>query len=453
MPSTLPARLLHRLRVHVALLVGLLCVPVAAGAQTMTDEFNSLFVFSGGGGALFLGGTGAVPSVQVHGAHFIPAEAEANGSLISFLNQTIARNVASFPLSSTVASQTFVFVDGVPTPTSNSFGPIFAERAQTLGRGRLNAGVNYSRLNFNQLRGIPLDQLELIFVHENSDFPGCNNIFQVNCAEYGLPLWEHDVITLDLDLDMQAEVSAFYATFGVTDWLDVGFALPVVSLSMNGHSTATITPADGLPALHFFGGSTTDPNYTAEKRTSASASGVGDLAARLKAVLVRGEAVDLAVLGEVRLPTGSEEDFLGTGDTNARGLFIASAIYGDFSPHLNIGYGYRGAELDQDVIEVASGFDHRLSESATLALDLLGTFKVGEEKLAFPEPILIPSGYRHVVERTNIPSRNDDIIDGSVGFKFRAGTGFTFVTNLLVPLNEGGLRSSPTPTLGIEYRR
>jgi hypothetical protein len=447
-------RLLRRVRFHAATLLtaSLLSLPMAAGAQTMTDEFNSLFVFSGGG-ALFLGGTGSVPSVQVHGAHFIPSETEANGSLIGFLNQTIARNVSSFPLSSTVASQTFVFVDGVPTPTSNSFGPIFAERAQSLGRGRLNAGVNYSRLNFNQLRGIPLEQLQLVFVHQNSDFPNCNNIFQVNCAEYGLPLWEHDLITLDLDLDMQAEVSAFYATFGVTDWLDVGFALPVVSFRMAGTSTATILQASGLPALHFFGGTTTAPEFTATKATNASTSGVGDLAARAKIVLVRGEAVDLALMGEVRLPTGSEEDFLGSGSTNARGLFIASSTYGDFSPHLNIGYGYRGAELDQDVIEVASGFDHRLTEGATLALDLLGTFKVGDEKLPFPEPIVIPGGYRQTVHRTNIPSRNDDIIDGSVGFKFRAGTGFTVVTNLLVPLNNGGLRSSPTPTLGVEYRR
>jgi hypothetical protein len=435
------------------LLAALLSVPVGTGAQTMTDEFNSLFVFSGGGGALFLGGSGGVPSVQVHGAHFIPSESEVNGSLIGFLNQTIARNVASFPLSSTVASQTFVFVDGVPTPTSNSFGPIFAERAQTLGRGRLNAGVNYSRLNFSQLRGIPLEQLQLVFVHENSDFPNCDTIFQVDCAEYGLPLWEHDLITLDLDLDMQAEVSAFYATFGVTDWLDVGFALPVVSFNMNGTSTATILQASGLPALHFFGGTTTAPEFTATKATFASTSGVGDLAGRFKIVMVRGEAVDLALLGEVRLPTGSEEDFLGSGSTNARGLFIASSTYGDFSPHLNIGYGYRGAELDQDVIEFAGGFDHRLTEGATFALDLLGTFKVGDEKLAFPEPIVIPGGYRQTVHRTNIPSRNDNVLDGSVGFKFRAGTGFTVVTNVLVPLNEGGLRASPTPTLGIEYRR
>jgi hypothetical protein len=430
-----------------------LTLPSAASSQSMRDEFNSLFVFSGGGGALFLGGSGGVPSVQVHGAHFIPSESEANGSLLSFLNHTIARNVANFPLSSTVASQTFVFVGGVPTPTSNSFGPIFAERGQTLGAGRVNAGVNYSRLHFTSLRGIPMDRVQLTFIHENSNFPSCTAIFGVDCSQYGYPLWEHDLITLDLDLDMEAEVQAYYATFGLTDWLDVGFALPVVTFRMDGRSTAKILPADGLPALHFFGGTPENPILEAEKRTSARSTGVGDLAARLKARLFRGDATEIALLGEARLPTGSEDDFLGTGAVSARGLFIGSGTFGDFSPHLNVGYGYRGADQDEDVIEVVSGFDHRLAEFATLAIDVLGTFKLGEEEVEFPAPAVIPAGYHQVVPRTNIPLRRDDVVDGSIGFKFRAGTGFTVVTNLLVPLNDGGLRSSPIPTIGVEYTR
>lgn len=437
--------------VAVLLATALLAGPAPTSAQSMREVLNSLFVFSGGGGALFLGGSGGIPSTEVHGSHFIPSESEANGSLLSFMNHTIARNVASFPLSSTVASQTFVFVGGVPTPSSNSFGPIFAERGQTLGAGRLNAGVNYSRLNFSSLRGIPLDRVQLTFVHENSNFPNCDVIFGGDCSQFGFPLWEHDLITLDLNLDMQAEVQAFYATFGLTDWLDIGFALPVVNFRMDGLSTAKILLASGLPALHFFGGTPEAPILEAEKRTSGRSTGVGDLAARTKARIYRGDALDLALLGELRVPTGREDDFLGTGSVNARGIFIASASFADFSPHVNVGFGYRGAEQDENVIEVVTGFDHRLSDVATLAVDVLGAFKLGEEKVGFPEPIVIPGGFHQVVSRTNIPMRRDDVVDGSVGFKFRAGTGLTVITNLLVPLNQGGLRSSPIPTLGVEY--
>ena len=433
-----------------------LLAPSVASAQSMRDEFNSLFVFSGGGaggGALFLSGSGGVPSVQVHGSHFIPSESEANGSLLSFLNHTIARNVANFPLSSTVASQTFEFVGGVPTPSSNSFGPIFAERGQTLGAGRFNAGINYSRLHFSSLRGVPMDRVQLVFVHENSDFPACDGIFRVDCTEFGQPIWEHDLITLDLDLDMEAEVSALYATFGVTDWMDVGFALPIVGFRMSGLSRAQVLPASGLPAQHFFGGTPEAPILETEKRMAGTSTGVGDVAARIKTRFVGSDVLDLALLGEVRLPSGNEDDFLGTGSVNARGVFIASATFNDFSPHLNAGYGYRGDEQEEDVVEVVAGFDHRVADWATLAIDVLGVFKLGDEEVGFPDNVVIPGAFRQTVPLTNIPLRRDDLVDGSFGFKFRAGTGFTVVTNVLVPLNEGGLRSSPIPTLGVEYTR
>jgi hypothetical protein len=422
-----------------------------AAGQSLRDVLNSMFVFGGSGDALFLGGSGGVPSTQVHGAHFIPSESEANASLLTFLNQTIARNVANFPLSSTVASQTFTFVGGVPTLTSNSFGPILAERGQTLGAGRFNAGLNYSRLRFSSLRGVPLDRVQLTFVHENSDFPNCDVIFGGDCSEYGFPIWEHDRITLDLDLRMEAEVYAFYVTFGLTDWLDIGFAAPVVDFRLDGLSTAKILPADGLPALHFFGGTPTAPILEAERRNSGRSSGIGDIATRMKARILRGEALDIALLGELRLPTGREDDFLGSGSLNARGLFIGSATFADFSPHVNIGFAYRGADLDQHVVELITGFDHRLSGWATLAVDVLGAFRLGDEKVGFPDPVIIPASFRQEVQRTNIPMRRDDVVDGSFGFKFRSGGGLTIITNVLVPLNTGGLRSAPIPTLGLEF--
>ena len=42
-------------------------------------------------------------------------------------------------------------------------------------------------------------------------------------------------------------------------------------------------------------------------------------------------------------------------------------------------------------------------------------------------------------------------MDGSFGFKFQTGGGLIIVTNVLVPLNDGGLRSGVIPTLGLEY--
>lgn len=423
----------------------------AASAQTMQQRLNSLFLFSGSSDPLFLGGSAGVPATQAHGTHFIPSESQGNLVLLDFFDQSIGRNIANFPLSSTVASQTFSFVNGVPTPSSSSFGPVFAERGQTLGRGRINAGMNVSRVRFSRLRGVPLNDVELNFTHQNVNFPNCDSIFKGSCSLYGIPIFEHDVINLKLDLSMQADVYAIYSTFGLTDWLDVGIAVPIVDMSFQGSSLASIIPAEGVPVAHFFGGTPTNPVLTADRQSFGRTTGIGDVAARIKARIFQGNGLAVGLLGEVRAPTGREEDFLGTGKLSAQGMFIASGTFSGFSPHMNAGYSYRGGALAQNTVDLIAGFDQRVAPWATFAVDLLGNVTVGQEKVTFPAPVTIPAPYPQTVQLTNIPNRRDDIMNGSIGFKFRSPAGFTFVANVIVPLNEGGLRANAIPTIGFEY--
>jgi hypothetical protein len=419
----------------------------------MEEVLNGLFVFSGGEDPLFLSGSAGVPQTEVHGNHFIPSEVESNGALLSVFTTAIANNVANFPLSSTVSSQTFSFVGGVPTPTSNSFGPIFAERAQTMGRGRFDVGISRSTIKFDRIRGTPLDDVELAFIHENSDFPPCSTIFGGDCSQHGFPLFEHDVINLGLDLDIRAEIYAFNATFGILDWLDVGVAVPVVELTLEGSSVASIQPADIDNLAHFFGGDPANPILSANSTVSGSTRGVGDIAARLKTRVLDGEELDVALLGEIRLPTGRKEDFLGSGELSGRGLFIASATLADFSPHVNLGYMARGGESTSNGIQFVAGFDQRLSDWATFAADLLGEFKMGDSHLDFPEPFRYDPPLDISIERANVPNFRDDILDGSVGFKFRTDGGLVVVANALIALNEGGMRARIVPTFGLQYSR
>ncbi len=428
---------------RVVLVLCLICAvptfnPNSAQAQSMREVLNGLFVFGGGEQPLTLAG-----SPGAHGMHFIPSESETNGALLQFFNNSIASSLSSFPLSSTAGSETVVFVSGVPTPTSTSFGPIFAERAQTLGRGRLNAGVNVSRLRFDKIRGIPAEDVQFIFVHDNV---GDTTVF-------GDVTVENDLLLLSLNLDVQAEVYALYATFGLTDWLDLSVAVPVVDLQIQGTSRAVVQPStlESDSALHFFAGTPADPVLEESAATVGSSTGIGDIAARIKLLLADGEHWALGALAELRAPTGREDDFLGTGDMNAKGLLIISGSFGDFAPHTNIGFEYRGSSIDQNEVEIIAGFDHRLASWATLAVDLLGSFKVGDEKIAFPDPVSFDQPFRRRVRLTNIPDMRDDVIDGSIGLKLRTGAGLFLITNVLVPLNDGGLRSSPIPTLGLEY--
>ncbi len=433
------------------LLVSLSAVPGLRAQQTMQDALNRLFVFGEGEDALFLVGSAQVPATEVHGAHFIPASTEANAAMLEFFGRTIAKNVSSFPIPTTVGSETFVFVDGVPTRSSNSFGPIVAERAQTLGRGRVSAGVTYSRLGFSRLRGIDMRDLQFTFVHENVDFPNCDQIFGGDCTLWGVPQFENDVIDLTLDLDVQADVWTMFASYGLTDWLDVSVAVPVVGLEMNGESRATVQVSTENTPTHFFGGTPEVPVLSATQSVRETAGGLGDVAARLKARLGRGENWQFGLLSEVRLPTGRSEDFLGSGEWNARAQLVFSGTFGDFAPHGGFGYEYRGSEFDENEFKTNVGFDQRLANWVTLAIDVLGTFKAGERALLLPQPIQLEAPFPRTIRLTNIPERRDDLLDGAVGFKMRATDGLFILVNALVPLNDGGLRAGVVPTVGIEF--
>ena len=72
-------------------------------------------------------------------------------------------------------------------------------------------------------------------------------------------------------------------------------------------------------------------------------------------------------------------------------------------------------------------------------------------KLSLPEPVLIVAPYKRTIIPTNIPDMRDDVISGSFGFKFVTGSGVTIVTNALIPLNRGGLRSNVIYTGAVEH--
>ncbi len=436
-----------------AILFVALCLVSASGVgaqQTMQEALNRLFVFGEGDEALFLVGSAGAASTQVHGEHFIPGRQDANGAMLEFFGRTIAKNVSSFPVPTTAGSETFVFVDGVPRRTSNSFGPIVAERAQTLGRGRLSAGITYTRLSFSELRGIDMRDLQFSFVHQNVDFDGCDELFGGDCTQFGLPVVENDVIDMSMDLDVLATVWTMFTSYGLTDWLDISVAVPVVALDLFGESRATIRV--GAPTVnHFFGGTPENPQLSASQTVRETTTGLGDVAARLKARLTSGQSWQFGVVTEVRVPTGRSEDFLGSGEWNARSQLIFSGTLGDFGPHGGIGYEYRGSEFDENEFKTNIGFDQRLADWATLAIDLLGSFKTGDQALLLPAPVQIEVPFPRTIQLTNIPDRRDDIIDGAIGIKVRAAQGLIFMANALIPLNTGGLRSQVAPTFGFEY--
>ena len=177
-------------------------------SQTLEDRLSSVFH-----DLLELNLAG---SPGQHGEHFKPANVASSQTIINSLNNFIGTGVSSFPLSSTVAGLTFDFSSGRPVSTSTSLGPIFSERAQTLGQGLLNVGFNFTYMNFTKIRGLDTKDLRLAFTHQDVGQPGMGDSPN-----------EFDYIDLYLNMEIKASILAFFFTYGVTDHLDISVAVKI----------------------------------------------------------------------------------------------------------------------------------------------------------------------------------------------------------------------------------
>ncbi len=268
----------------------------------------------------------------------------------------------------------------------------------------------------------------------------------------GFPVQENDFIQFNMGLDLRVSSLSLALAYGLFDRLDIGVAIPIVFTTVRGNSQAQIVPFGGPPATNCFGGTPDDPVLASDPRfVEGSASGIGDIAVRLKVALTESQSARLGMIAEARFATGSEEDLLGSGAFAFRGLGIISTTFDTFSPHANLGYLHRSGDLQNDGVLVTAGFDQVLAPWVTLAVDLVSQFQVGDRKLQIPGPVVIESPYRRVIEATTVPDIRDDLIDASVGFKFVTPAGVTLVANSAWPLNRGGVRPHVLWTVGLEY--
>ena len=434
--------------------LALIALSSPANAQGLRDRISELFIFGSGQEPLFLAGSGDPnnpASLQAHGLHFVPASAAENASVIAFITDALGASVANIPIGSTSGGETFRFEGGVPVRTSTSAGPIFAERAQTLGRGRLLAGLSRTAFRFATLRGVDMRNIGLTFTHENVDFEDCDAQFGGDCTLYGVPVLENDAMDFRLSMDLDVRVTSIYLTYGLSDRLDFGLVVPIVQAEFRGESDAEIRPFGGTTAAHYFSGTTANPVLSAHRQSMGSASGLGDVALRTKLNLRETPRASFAFLLDGRFPTGSSQDLLGSGKFAGRALAILNSRFNDFSPHVNVGYLYHAGTQQNDAILGTVGFDHRMAEAVTLAADLVTELQVGDSKLQLPKTVTYESPFRRTLNPTNIPEIRDDLVNGSFGVKVIPTRNTTLVLNSLFPLNRGGLRSNFVYTAGIEY--
>ncbi|MGH7461038.1 MAG: hypothetical protein ACREMA_08415, partial [Longimicrobiales bacterium] len=315
------------MRCLLAMPVLLLALHGPLHAQSLSQQFSRLFTFGSCGRPLCL----SVDVAGLHGEHFIPSVTQGENDLLSFFAGSIATSLSNLPFTAATSGVTFRIEKGVPTATSVSAGAIFAERSQTLGRGRLLAGININNLAFDNIRGVSLDHLQFRFAHQN-----------VGSTAMGDPAFENDLIEVTTNLDLNWLVTSVFASYGLRDNIDVGVLVPIVRASLQGTSEAQVLPFS-RPTPHLFG-TVQSPAEFADAAANGSAIGIGDIAVRVKANLYQKTGVGFGVLADVRLPTGDSANFLGSGLMSVRTLGIASGRSGNFSPHINAGFAYRSGE-------------------------------------------------------------------------------------------------------------
>jgi hypothetical protein len=389
-----------------------------------------------------------LPDGSTHSAHFN----SAFQSEFTQFNIALAGQLAALPLPSPASGFTYEFDSslGVFSRSTQSFGPILAERAETIGKKKFTFGLSFQYFSFDKLEGLDLSDIETVFTHDN---------FQAGGGRA-------DVVTTVNNIESTVSQFTLFFTYGLADRLDLSLAVPVVRTELSVVSDATIqrmpSPAgtSGSPATHFFRDASGGFGTRRQFSESGSASGIGDLIVRLKGTAVRSGATGLGLGVDLRLPTGDEEDLLGVGSFGLKPFAAISFSRGKFSPHINFGYQYNGESVLAGDVQKGTkadfpdqflyvfGADIGVAPKFTLAFDILGQYVIDSPRLV--EDTFTPAGgsaFRQIAFNTESFS----VLNGAVGFKVNVGGNLLIDFNLLFKLNDSGLRDNLTPLFGIEY--
>ena len=263
---------------------------------------------------------------------------------------------------------------------------------------------------------------------------------------------EERTINFDLDLDMNVNVTALLLTYGVSNWHrfrgggPLRLDLPDRYQPGHHHSVRQWRHAGALLRGHAGG-----PGVHRQPVRPGGCVGPGGCVHAAEGQPPRGRA---GLGGRPRRrpgSPGSEEDLRGSGAVALRGLAILSARFDTFSPHANIGYQYRGAEVDPDVFLLTAGFDQLLAPWATLAADIISEFPVGTTEIPVPQSdrarVAVPARGPHFVH----PGPKGRHHRCLVRHEAHDPQAVTFVGNAVFPLNRGGMRADVLWSLGAEY--
>jgi hypothetical protein len=468
-----------------------------------------------------------------HATHFNSGPGDIE-SRLEPLTEDIGRQANLLPLASPSSGFVFTYDPSLKTIVTgtDSLGPILGERAETVGRHRLFIGFSYQFFNFDKIDGVNLHNFPAVLTHTDDPFDNSTPAQPVTCSITtaanlnGCGFVRDRVDTIN-SISLKVNQYTSYVTFGLTNRIDVSMVIPIENVRMALASQDTIvlgtngliTPAPGSPDattvlnqnnppngpdtngspyfFHLFkncpntspsSGVTglaaaclnhtfPDPTFTASgSNPTNSASGIGDVVARVKWNAWEGERLGFAAGLDVRFPTGDALNYLGSGSYGVKPFAVLS-YRGRISPHVLIGYewntdsitageglttGVKGTVPNDFVYTV--GADARVTRWLTGDFDIVGQRVFGTETVSVvqqsflnncgactanptPATVTLPT-------LTNQTNSSYNITNASMGIKMRPFpkvSRLVFTANVLVRLDEGGLGSKAAPLVGVGY--
>jgi hypothetical protein len=301
---------------------------------------------------------------------------------------------------------------GTVIRASDSFGPLFTERSLLAGRGRASFGMSFSSVTYDNVDGRNLRDGTL--VSTASVFHGETTPFDIETVTLK---FRTDTVTLN-------------GTVGITDQLEVSAGIPFIRLNLEGERIDNYRGQQLIQA-----------------RGSASTAGLGDIVVRARYNVYRSGASGMALGAEVRLPTGNEEDLLGTGSTSFTPRFIGSYEQDRVGVHGEIGYTLRGVS---EALTYAGAVTAVAAPRLTLVGELLGRRLNAVGRLVettLPHPRLTG------VDTVRLTS-SDETADRLLlvgGFKWNIASTWLLTANVLRPLTDVGLNASWVPSVTFDY--
>src|SRR4051812_32329709 len=202
-----------------------LCALLAAApaaAQNRPASLSTLFDDVFGPNGLVVSSDDVQLDGTNHAAHF-------NSSFQSdfrLMNIALTSQLTAVPVPSPASGFTYKFDPSTGTfeRSTRSFGPILADRGETIGKGRIAFGTTLQFFSFDRLDGVTLSDVPAVFRHDAYKSTGGRS----------------DVIATRNTIDATVTQFTGALTYGLTDRVDVSAVVPVIRTRIALLSNATI---------------------------------------------------------------------------------------------------------------------------------------------------------------------------------------------------------------------